>query len=68
MNRFRDQAEYDVFARHKRGIPLTRIGSVFAPDDRLARFYAVRTYDEENWFEMMVVPRSAEMRVTPLRS
>lgn len=65
---FRAQAEYDVFARRKRGLPLARIGSVFAPSSELARFYAVRTYDEENWLEMVVVPRSAEMRVTPLRS
>ena len=28
-------------------------------DDELARVYAWKTYDEERWFEMCVVPRSA---------
>ena len=50
---------YDVFARKDRGDPLTHIGYLDALDDETARVYAWKTYDEEKWFEMCVVPRSA---------
>ena len=50
---------YDVFARKSRGDALTHIGYVDALDDETARVYAWKTYDEENWFEMCVVRRSA---------
>ena len=50
---------YDVFARKDRGDPLTHIGYVDAFDDETARVYAWKTYDEEKWFEMCVVARSA---------
>jgi 1,2-phenylacetyl-CoA epoxidase PaaB subunit len=50
---------YDVFARKNRGDQLAHIGFVDALDDETARVYAWKTYDEENWFEMCVVPRSA---------
>ncbi len=50
---------YDVFARKNRGDALTHIGYLDALDDEMARVYAWKTYDEENWFEMCVVPRSA---------
>jgi 1,2-phenylacetyl-CoA epoxidase PaaB subunit len=53
------EAVYDVFARKERGEPLAHIGYVDAPDDEMARVYAWKTYDEQNWFEMCVVPRSA---------
>lgn len=53
------EAVYDVFARKDRGDPLTHIGYVDALDDETARIYAWKTYDEEKWFEMCVVPRSA---------
>lgn len=53
------EAVYDVFARKSRGEPLRHVGYVDAMDDELARVYAWTTYDEENWFEMCVVPRSA---------
>ena len=49
---------YDVFARKSRGEPLRHIGYLEALDDDLARVYAWRTYDEENWFEMCVVRRA----------
>jgi hypothetical protein len=32
---------------------------VDAIDDEIARVYAWKTYDEEHWFEMCIVPRSA---------
>lgn len=50
---------YDVFARKSRGDPLAHIGYLDALDDETARVYAWKTYDEENWFEMCVVRRSA---------
>ena len=50
---------YEVFARKRRGDPLRHIGYIDAPGDELARVYAWKTYDEENWFEMCVVPRGA---------
>ncbi|MBW3535132.1 MAG: hypothetical protein KY453_07940 [Gemmatimonadetes bacterium] len=50
---------YDVFARKNRGEPLHHIGYLHALDDEMARVYAWKTYDEENWFEMCVVPRAA---------
>jgi 1,2-phenylacetyl-CoA epoxidase PaaB subunit len=50
---------YDVFARKERGDPLSHIGYVDAFDDETARVYAWKTYDEERWFEMCVVERSA---------
>jgi len=50
---------YDVFARKERGEPLSHIGYVDALDDETAKVYAWKTYDEQNWFEMCVVQRSA---------
>lgn len=50
---------YDVFARKERGEPLAHIGYVDALDDETAKVYAWKTYDEQNWFEMCVVRRSA---------
>ena len=50
---------YEVFTRKDRGDALTHIGYVDALDDETARVYAWKTYDEQNWFEMCVVPRSA---------
>ena len=50
---------YEVFARKNRGDQLAHIGYVDALDDETARVYAWKTYDEENWFEMCVVPRAA---------
>ena len=50
---------YDVFARKDRGDRLVHIGYVDALDDETAKIYAWKTYDEERWFEMCVVERSA---------
>jgi len=50
---------FDVFARKERGEPLTHIGYVDAMDAELARVYAWKTYDEQNWFEMCIVPRTS---------
>ncbi|MDT8341926.1 MAG: hypothetical protein RQ751_10475 [Longimicrobiales bacterium] len=53
------EAVFDVFARKERGDMLQHIGYVDAMDAELARVYAWKTYDEQNWFEMCVVPRAA---------
>ena len=50
---------YDVFARKDRGDQLVHIGYLDALDDETARVYAWKTYDEEKWFEMVVIERSA---------
>ena len=57
------EAVYEIFARKSRGEPLRHIGCIDAPGDELARVYAWKTYDEENWFEMCVVPRGAVIPV-----
>ena len=49
---------YEVFARKTREEALRHIGYVNAMDGDLARVYAWKTYDEQNWFEMCVVPRA----------
>jgi len=51
------EAVWDVFARKERGEPLRHIGYIDALDAELARVYAWKTYDEERWFEMCIVPR-----------
>lgn len=50
---------YEVFARKERKEPLSHVGTVRATSDVFARVYARSLYDEENWAEMVVVPRSA---------
>lgn len=59
---------YEVFARKGRDEPLRHIGWVNATDGDLARVYAWKTYDEQNWAEMCVVPRSAILPVDPEES
>lgn len=54
---------YDIFAKKARGDALRHIGYIDAFDDDLAKVYAWNTYNEENWFEMRVVRRSALMPV-----
>ena len=56
---------YEVFARKAREEPLRHIGFINATDDDLARVYAWKTYDEQNWAEMCVIPRSAIIPVDP---
>jgi 1,2-phenylacetyl-CoA epoxidase PaaB subunit len=59
---------YEVFARKNRGEPLRHIGFINASDGDLARVYAWKTYDEQNWEEMCVVPRAAILPVNPEES
>lgn len=59
---------YEVFARKTREEPLRHIGYVNALNDDLARVCAWKTYDEQNWSEMCVVPRAAIIPVDPEES
>jgi hypothetical protein len=56
--------KYDVFARRAAGDALTMIGSVYAPDDALARVYAFTTYNEDPWYEVLVAPHDAFLLVS----
>jgi 1,2-phenylacetyl-CoA epoxidase PaaB subunit len=47
--------KYHVFTRIKAGDDMLHVGTVQADTDRLARIYAHRTYDEEDWDYMAVV-------------
>ena len=59
---------FEVFARKGREEPLRHIGFINAMDGELARVYAWKTYDEQNWSEMCVIPRSAILPVDPTES
>jgi len=59
---------YEVFARKTRGEPLRHIGFVNAVDGDLAKVYAWKMYDEQNWGEMCVIPRDAIIPVNPEES
>lgn len=48
---------FEVFARVKPGDDLKHVGSVEAPNERIARTYALTTYDEETWNYMAIVRR-----------
>ena len=52
-----------MFARKTRDEPLRHIGYINALNTELARVCAWKTYDEQNWFEMCVVPRAAILPV-----
>ena len=41
--------KYHVFTRISAGDDLMHVGTLQADSDRLARIYAHRTYDEEDW-------------------
>jgi len=47
--------KYHVFTRDNAGDDLIHAGMVTADSDRLARIYAHRTYDEEDWEFMGIV-------------
>ena len=59
---------YEVFARKTRDEPLRHIGFINAMDGELARVYAWKTYDEQNWAEMCVIPRAAIIPIDPEES
>jgi 1,2-phenylacetyl-CoA epoxidase PaaB subunit len=56
---------FEVFARIAPGDPMSHIGTLNAPGLELARVYAWRIYDEEDWSDMWVVARSAVVSAHP---
>ena len=60
----RPRHKYDVFARRVAGEPLSMIGSIYAPNDALARVYAFTTYNEEAWYELKIAASEAFMLVS----
>ena len=64
----REPQFYEVFARQTSNDPLTHVGSVEAPNDRLAEARAWFAYDEHHWREMCVVPSSAIIPITERNS
>ncbi len=48
--------EYEVFARESQLDPFQAVGSVLAPNDKLAKAYARAAYDEGRWVELTIAP------------
>lgn len=61
----RREPVFEVFARIAPGDPMSHIGTLNAPGIELARVYAWRIYDEEDWSEMWVAPRDAIVSAHP---
>ncbi len=58
--------KYEVFARESQLDPFQAVGSVLAPNDKLAKAYARPAYDEGRWVELSIAP-SAEGRLLASR-
>jgi len=58
---------YEVFAKFKPEERLHHVGTVIAPDARLAQVYAFTTYQEFAWAEMIIAPRRAIVPVIEIR-
>lgn len=56
--------KYEVFARINAGDELMHVGNVEAVNDRLAKVYAYRTFDEEDWERLAVVRREHVLDAT----
>lgn len=56
---------FEVFARIAPGDLMSHIGTLNAPGIELARVYAWRIYDEEDWCEMWVAPRDTILSAHP---
>ena len=56
--------KYEVFARINAGDELINVGNVDAENDRLAKVYAYRTFDEEDWDRLVVVRREHIVEAT----
>jgi hypothetical protein len=56
--------KYEVFARINAGDELINVGNVDAENDRLAKVYAYRTFDEEDWDRLAVVRREHVLDAT----
>lgn len=58
-----ERDDYDVFARRANGQPLHQVGTVSAASRADAAVFARTLYDEWNWQEMLVAPRTSLVRV-----
>ncbi len=47
---------YQIFAGKSLVEPMEQIGSVVAPNDKLAKAYARAAYADERWVELIIVP------------
>jgi len=56
---------FEVFGRRTPAEFLRHIGSVEAANERLARARAEKIYDEHNWIELCLVPRSETIAILP---
>lgn len=57
--------KFEVFARKNAGDDLRQQGIVEAANERLGRVYARSTYDEEDWYQMVIVNREDIIAVAP---
>ncbi len=57
----RDGALYEVFGRSKSEEPLMHIGSLNAPNLKLAQARARMMYAEKQWIELAIAPASGFM-------
>ena len=53
------QFVWEVFARTAYDEPLHHVGAVTEDDEDLALVSARAIYDEQNWIQMIIVPRSS---------
>lgn len=58
---------FEVFCRIEPGDRMCHVGTLNAPRLELARVYAWKIYDEEDWSDMWVVPREAIASAHPER-
>jgi 1,2-phenylacetyl-CoA epoxidase PaaB subunit len=63
MKKDLEKLEYLLFTRINRGDDLIHVGSFKAANDEMAKVYAKYIYDEEDWVEMHIVPKSALITV-----
>jgi 1,2-phenylacetyl-CoA epoxidase PaaB subunit len=56
---------FEVFCRVAPGDPMSHIGTLNAPHIDLARVYAWKIYDEEDWSDMWVIPRASIVSAHP---
>ncbi|WP_174021868.1 hypothetical protein G6L89_025160 (plasmid) [Agrobacterium fabrum] len=59
---------YEVFARADAGAQLEHIGSVEAPNEKLAKARAWYLFDHISWQQMIIVPSAAIVQIHPARN
>ncbi|GAC1319700.1 MAG: hypothetical protein NVS2B16_00400 [Chloroflexota bacterium] len=61
-HRFEADTMWEVFARRAFEDPLHHVGTVAADDEDLAQVYARTIFNEFNWVEMTLYPRSSAIQ------